>query len=73
MSLIIISCLKRRLFGRNLLESIILFDQYASGRSNILECLAIEAGQEEKPDKRASHRFFICLAKHQKIALVFYK
>lgn len=58
MSLIIISCLKRRLFGRNLLESIILFDQYASGRSNILECLAIEAGQEEKPDKRASHRFF---------------
>jgi hypothetical protein len=57
----------------------ILFDQYVSGRSNIIECLAVKAGQEEEEaainDKRsmlrAFRRFLQCLTKHSHISIVF--
>ena len=59
----------------------ILFEQYVSGRSSILECLAVKAGQEEEQaatnDKlsllRAFRRFLISLTKNQQIAVMFFQ
>lgn len=60
-------------------NSTVLFEQYVSGRSAILECLAVQAGQEEERAAvndqlsilRAFRMFLIALTKNQQIALSF--